>query len=394
MLATSAAVLVLACHPQAEPQGSGAGLPYMPGDPGLPPGTAGVYDESRVVDINLTFPAGEWERLLTLTGEARTRWVRCAVSFAGEDFPAAACRRKGNTFDWSSARKPQIVVRFNLHDPAGRLRGLRRMNFEYFEMLDAPIRDRVAMWLMRQSGIDAPRANHARVFKDGTLLGLYMNIEVLDKEFLEDHFGPDDDEGNLWEGGVELETNEDMKDDTRQRALTKLVQAEPLEGDHAAFFQALAGMIDVRQFMRVMAAETALLSNDNFSNGGKNYYFYEHPKRGMLLLPWDLDAIFSGDPVDSDPFAYWGNHSANKLRLLMNQNPEWREQFVTDVVDIRDKVLVNLPAQVDVICNQIRSFVRQDPNRPTTSEAADSDCYTVKNRANLRAAALTRLLGR
>jgi hypothetical protein len=387
-------LLPFACHPEAPAEGGGAGLPYPPGDPGLPAGSAGVYDETRVVDFNLTFPPGEWDRLLSLRGEARTRWVRCGVSFAGEEFPNAACRRKGNTFDWDSARKPQIVVRFNLHDPAGRLRGLRRLNFEYYEMLNAPIRDRLAMWLMRGAGVDASRANHARVFKDGTLLGLYQNIEVLDKEFLEDHFGPDDEEGKLWEGGVELETNEEMKDDSRVRALTKLVEAEPLDGDHAAFFQALPAMIDVRQFLRVMAAETALLSNDNYSNGGKNFYFYEHPKRGILLLPWDLDAIYSGDPVDSDPFAYGGNHSVYKLRLLINANPEWREQFVTDLVDIRDNVLAKLPAQVDTVCDQIREYVRQDPNRVTSSQAADSDCYTVKNRSTLRAAALKRLLGR
>jgi hypothetical protein len=387
-------LLLLACHPSEGTHGSGAGLPYPPGDPGLPAGSAGVYDESRVVDINLTFPAGAWDTLLTSRLEASQRWVPCAVSFAGQDIASAACRRKGNMFDWDKVKKPQMVVRFNMADPSGRMRGLRRLNFEYFEGLDAPIRDRLAMWLMRQGGVDAPRANHVRVFKDGVLLGLYINIEVIDKEFLEDHFGPDDEEGNLWEGGEELETNEEVKDDTRVRALARLVRDEPDDGDHAAFFQTLPTMIDVRQFLRVMAAETVLLANDNFSNGGRNFYYYEHPKRGIMLLPWDMDAIFSGDPTDSDPFAYFASHSANRLRVLMNLNPEWRTQFVDDLVDLRDNVLSRLPAQVDLVCDQIREFVRQDPNRPTTVSAADSDCNTVKNRIGLRAAALTRLLGR
>ena len=278
-------------------------------------------------------------------------------------------------------------------DPAGRLRGLRRLNFEYFESLDAPIRDRLGMWAMRTAGLDASRANHARVFKDGVLLGLYMNIEVVDKEFLEDHFGPDDEEGNLWEEGLELETNEAVKDDTRLRALSKLVSAEPDEGDHTAFYAGLDELMDIKQVLRVMATETALLSNDNFSNGGKNFYYYEHPKRGFMVLPWDLDAIYT-DPTDSDAFAYWATHSRFKLRTLINQNPEWREQFVTDVVDVRDNILPRLPAEVDRICNQIRDYVRQDPNRAKTAEAADSDCNTVKLRIGLRSTALKSQLGR
>ena len=168
-----------------------------------------MFDESRVLDFHLTFPAGAWDKLLNPVGPQDQHWVPCTFRFDGQTFEQAACRRKGNAEHWPEEKKPQMIVRFNLADAAGRFRGLRRLNLESFYETGAPIRDRLAMWMMREAGLPSSRVNHVRVFKDGALLGLYQNIEAVDKEFLERHFGADAG-GNLWEAGepMELKTNE------------------------------------------------------------------------------------------------------------------------------------------------------------------------------------------
>ena len=101
--------------------------------------------------------------------QAALRWVRCSFSFEGETVPEAACRRKGNMFDWDQARKPQFVVRFNLKDKMARFRGLRRLNLEgrtpVFES-EHRIRhkDRGYRWVLsrglavRSAGIERQRA--------------------------------------------------------------------------------------------------------------------------------------------------------------------------------------------------------------------------------------------
>jgi spore coat protein H len=360
------------------------------------PSAAALFDESRVVTFDVSFPPGEWERLLTLRTPAAERWVRCSLRFEGETFADAACRRKGNMFDWDIAKKPQFLVRFNYTDDHGRFRGLRRLNFEHFEGPPAPIRDRLAMWAMRQAGVDAPRVNHARVTKDGQPLGLYMNVEVVDREFLEDHFGDADADGNLWESGTELETNEAANDRTRLQALLDLIEREPDTGDHAALFAALDAMMDVDQVLREMAAETALVASDNFSNGEpRNFYYYEHPARGFMVLPWDLDQTLTELPPQQDPFEpYPGTAPHAKLRRLMNQHPAWRARYVDLLVDVRDKVLTALPAQVDAICAQIADAVRADTNRQASYEAFQADCAQVKASIPARVDALRVLLGR
>jgi spore coat protein CotH len=353
-----------------------------------------VYDESKVIDLFLTFPPGEWEKLLNVRMvEDDTRWARCSLTIEGQTYAEAHCRRKGTPEIWPTEKKPQIIVRFNLINKQGRFRGLRRLNLEHFDQeIAAPIRDRLGMWIMREAGLDAPRVNHARVFKDGAMLGLYMNIEAIDKEFLEDHFGTADSDGNLWESGWDLKTNEDMPNLTRLQAFNALVASEPLNGDHTNFFAQLDAMVDIDQVLLEMAAETAALTDDNFSNGAENYFIYDHPKRGFMVLPWDLDTIYSAQPA-ADVFAFW-EPAPNKLRQLMNQNPAWRARFVEQLIDIRDRVITRLPAMAKQICDQIAAHVFADSNRTPSYTDFLEECTFWQERPLERIAEIKNQLGR
>src|SRR5262245_39886129 len=331
-------------------------------DSGTGPKSTPVFDEGTIVDFYVTFSDDAWNNLLTLTGPNDTRWVPCTFTALGDPVVDADCRRKADMTDWPFEKKPQFIVRFNLTNKDGRFRGLRRINLESFDGAAAPIRDRIGMWVMREAGIDAPRVNHARVFKNGEILGLYMNIEAEDKEFLEDHF-PAADDGNLWESGYELKTNEAANDTSRLDALSNSIDAEPLTGDHTEFFNQLAMRMDVPQVLREMAAETALITNDNFSQGSTNFAYYEHPTRGFIVFPWDLDSIITQAPADADLYDFKGGSNGSKLRELMNQNPTWRGEFTDDLVDIRDNIMTRVPELVDAICTQIQGAVREDPNR-------------------------------
>ena len=378
------------------------GTPVMA--PPAPPAASGphtsvrsipLYDDNKVVDFYVDFAPGDWDKMLA-PGDAKedARWVHCSFKFEQEVFPDAACRRKGNVTDWPFERKPQFLVRFNQWNPKGRFRGLRRLNFESFDALEAPVRDRIGMFAMRKAGIDAPRVNHARVFKDGQQLGLYMNVETIDKEFLEDHYGPAGSNGNLWKGGYEIHTNETNTDQRKLQALNGLVDHEPLGVDHSQFAQSLAPLMDVPEVLREMAVETALVVSDNFSNGSTNFYYYEHPTRGFVALPWDLDSIITTSPADSDPFAFWAGSMPNKLREIINETPELRAAYVAALVEVRDAILALLPAEVDRVCAQIRPFMLEEPTRAASFAKYEEECAQIKTSIAARSQALTRLLGR
>lgn len=355
-----------------------------------------VYDQSAVVELHLEFSDDQWAQFLEHRRLQQKAWVHCSFTYDGETFPDAACRSKGDPATWARERKPQFAIKFNEWVKGARFRGLRGLNLEANMYDDAPVRDRLAMWLFREAGVVAPRVNHARVFRSGEYLGVYQNIERIDKDFLVRNF--EDPEGNLYDEGTELETNETENDLSRLMELAQTVELEPLDGDHTAFNAKLAALVNISQVLREMAVETVLPTADNFSNGSTNFYYYDDPLRGFTVLPWDLDTIFDDfAPADADPYAYWGGeiqNPPNKMRQLMNLNPVWQREFTDALVEIRDGPYARLPDQVDAYCSQIRSAVDADPNKAGDLGDFDWDCEDIKARIAQRIAWLTATLRR
>ena len=367
-----------------------------------------LYDESTVVDINLTFTDAEWQKFQDIiayweahvddySGTTEVDYVHCGVEFNGETFADAGCHPKGNPRYWKDCQKPQIGVKINAWDKAARFLGLRKLGFKSLPYYAAPVRSRLAMTVMRDAGLDAPRVNHARVSRNGVYFGLYENIEAIDHEFLEDHFA--DPSGNLYQNGYILKTNETANDLTRIWKLNDMIAAEPLDGDHAAFFAWLPTWLDLPEVLRELAAEVVLPTPDNFSNGSSNFYWYDCPARGFVVLPWDIDECIGHlAPPDADIYQYWGEPDAGnppmKLRQLIHQNAAWKKEFEDDLVDVRDNVYAKLPARVDEICAQIRPAFVADPSPPGTPEAFDADCADLKQRIADRIAYIQQTLGR
>ena len=94
-------------------------------------------------------------------------------------------------------------------------------------MFDAPwydhtlLHERVAFPIFAELGLPYSCANNARVVINGDYYGLYANLERIDHEYLERNF--EEPDGNLYQGGAELKTNEDVGDIADQQALASAV---------------------------------------------------------------------------------------------------------------------------------------------------------------------------
>lgn len=373
------------------------------------PQTVSLYDESKVLDFKLTFTPAEWAVFQkvhdnppppALRNTYTKVYAHCGFEALGMKFPDAACRPKGNPLNWAREKKPQFVVKFNHWDSEGRFLTLRSLNLEANPFSDAPVRDRLGMWVMREVGVKAPRCNHVRVYNNDVLLGLYMNIEEVDKEFLQWQFT--NPNGNLYSQGLYLETNnKKMSDTSRLTDLLDRVMSEPLDGNHDTFFAALGRAVNIPQMLTETASEVVLPTGDNWSNGGTNYFFYDSPANGQFyLLPWDLDTIMDSmyAPSKANPYTYWGHAelglSPNKMLQLVYQKPEWKAQFEDRLVQIRDTVYNRLPAYIDKVCAQIRDDFAKDPNHSSTLEDFDADCKYLKKHVADRTAYLRQVLQR
>lgn len=282
------------------------------------------------------------------------------------DVPQVMVRLKGasswaQTVMFDPNPKMQFVISFNELSPDGRFMGVRKLELDMPRTDWTFLRHRLALRALRGFGIPAQCANSARVVINGQYYGLYTNLERFDKEFLQRNFGHDADNGDLWYGGRIPETNEAQPNWDRLDALWMVQSTEELDE-----------LADLDASMYEWAGEMMVGDVDGYGNGFANFYIYDHPTRGFLWLPVDLDTSFDPDflPASSSPvFApspwRWELDWYHYM-VVMSERPGF-ERFVEALGQVRTKFdVATLQRDLDTWNAQIAEAAESDPHRPFT----------------------------
>jgi hypothetical protein len=368
---------VLACSDGGRSNaGSGIGGSSGTGGVGItyPRDCADVYDSTRVPQFELEI-APDQLALMEQDCTRETKQYRPATLKYGEEVVQAMVRLKGN-WSWRCDKK-QFLISFNEIDPTGRFHGLRKLVF------DAPwydvtlLAERMGASFMRRFGVQWPCVNHAKLVLNGEYYGVYSNVERLDKEYLQRHFSGAEAEGNLYEGGVELRTNEDVADVSRRDALMAGVRN----------LSTIEGLVDLDQAIRVWAASAMLPDPDSYWAGVEiNYYLYDHPTRGFQFFPYDMDMVMLAGSADeatstvrirvlpslvsADPFSY-ENATWKREPLLQTvlSDARYCRKFVDELKAAREIYDVQLmTSELETWAAQIDRALREDPHKQYTYE--------------------------
>lgn len=341
---------------------SGSGTDTTGGQVTWPQPCGDLYAQDLLPTFELTITPQELQGMQSDCQDGIQSYRPIEFTYGGETV-AAMARLKGN-WTWS-CDKYQFVISFNEVDPDARFHGLRKI------VLDAPwydhsmMHERLAFPLFESLGLPYSCVNNARVVINGEYYGLYANLERIDREYLERNF--EEPDGNLYKGGAELVTNEDMPDTTRLDALYA-----------ASSVDELAMLIDLDQAVAEWAAEAMLPAMDNYWAGVEiNYYLYDHPSRGFVYLPYDLDISFGDaaygdgsllwpDSATADPITHehggWGKEA---IVMMVLADPVWCDRFVEALTAARMAYSPDaMSASIDAWEAQIADALADDPNRP------------------------------
>lgn len=297
------------------------------------------------------------------------------------DVPNTLLRLKGasswlQTIMLDPRPKMQFVLAFNEVDPQGRFEGVRKVELDMPRSDTTFIRQRLALHYLRSAGTYAQCANNARVVINGQYYGLYTHLERMDKELLQRFFGSDgvEDEGDLWKGGRTIKTNEDTFSWERIDRFWYQVHT-------AADLDALA---DMDASVYEWAAEAVVGAADGYYNGRANFYLYDHPTRGFIWFPHDMDTAFAEEflPAGADAVfpscaGRWEKDWRHYL-LTLNEAP-WREQYVAALREARsayDPAL--LEEKVERWHAQIRSSADADEHRPFSMDQHDASIAATR----------------
>lgn len=338
-----------------------------------PKACSDIYDPNLLPEFGLDIAADQLA-LMEADCQDEIKQFRPAVFKYGSETVNAMVRLKGN---WSfRCEKKQFLISFNETDSNGRFHGLRKI------VLDAPwydptlLAERLGFSFMRRHGVPWSCVNNAKLRINGAYYGVYANVERVDKEYLQRHFPDAEADGNLYDGGVELRTNEAVNDVSRRDAL--------MAATDVAGIDALA---DLDEVVKVWAGSAVLPDPDSYWAGVEiNWYLYDHPSRGFLWFPYDMDLMMRQgttneststveiglvqDFVQASPFTYqnpdWGRETLYRTVL---SDLHWCTRFLEELRHARAAYDVSsMSTELDTWAAQIADAVAQDPHKPFTNQ--------------------------
>ncbi len=321
-----------------------------------------IYDQELLPTFELEIAESVWADILEeyQDWEERTRLglpVKAyhpleSFHYNGSTVYDAMIRLKGNPCCSWNQDKMQFVISFNEYDKGRRFYGLRKLD------LDAPsydasyLRNRVALAYFRQLGIPASCGNNARLVINGEYYGLYANLERVDREFLQRTF--EESDGNLYKHGQEQKTDRENPDlDTIE---TFWDTEDALE---------LATFADVEQMLTGWAAEAVIPQADGYWSGSNNFYLYNHPSRGLVFIPHDLDDSFDDIEFDIDPLLLRPGGTPRQHFDALIEVPKWHDFYL----DKLEEALAaynpdTLRDWTNEWAQQIEQAAEDDPSRP------------------------------
>jgi len=353
-----------------------------------------LFDDGIVRNYSLLFYATDWQAQLTANWATDSGYIPARFSDGTITLDSVGVRYKGNSSYsgvTTSPKKP-YKIKFNEYRSGQKYYGAKVLNFSNGYGDPSFLREKIAYDISRKY-LPTPRVNFANISVNGTLIGLFTEVEQIDKSFLTNHYDNDSmnlfkasdngaslvyegDVDTLYANDVELKTNETVNDWIGFIEFVKFVNTSTDSlfcADHGRF-------INSDNLAKFLAFNMVLSHFDSYTGSGRNFYMYQYNVGGfMLFIPWDMNLAFGGYSnswnVYTQKALTQSNIASRPLIAKFLACPETKNQYLGYIKD-----MIQGPASVDSVQAAItrltpivRPALALDPNKLFTITAFDSN---------------------
>ena len=259
---------------------------------------ATAFNPDIVRELSINISDENWQDILN--NPLDEEYHDASITFNGVTLDSVAIRTKGGSslrsVSQSTSDRYSFKIDINEYVDGQKFFGLKKFTLQNSFNDPSYMREVIAYDLMREMGVPAPEHAYVNVYVNGELFGFYLMVEVIDGEFLENHF--DNENGDLYKPDgvgsdlqwinssissytdINLQTNEDTTDNGA--FMNFVEQLDNGETD----------VVDVDTLLRYMSVSSALSNLDSYHGSlAHNYYLYEQD--GVFtMLPWDFNESF------------------------------------------------------------------------------------------------------
>jgi hypothetical protein len=370
--------------PGTTPDGTGAttGTGKLPGGGTSDPlACSDLFDQKKLNTYDVEISDDEWSKMATefanidaiLMGVEAQQYHPITFRLGGETVTNAVIRLKGQSswvqtvqFDQPHP-KMQFIVSFDQADANGQFHGVTKLHFDMPRSDWTFMHERLANGWLRQIGIMAPCASDGRLNINGQYYGLYVTKEGVGHRLIKQFF-PGNPDGDLYDAGLQVETN---------RAMPNLARLDQFW--KATDITSMTSIIDLSHSVLSWGAEVVLNDADGYYGGSHNFYIYDQGAPGYVFLPADTDSTFDwlgtfqGRPFDDHPLFWWEGldlpQPVAQHYLTVIQDPTWRARYADAIATQLDRWNVGeMQGRIDAYAAQIKDAVAADPRKWATTD--------------------------
>jgi hypothetical protein len=263
-------------------------------------------------------------------------------------------RLRGNTSRVSD--KKSFKIKFD-HFGGKKFHGISDLNLNGEHNDPSVSRSKLCFDMLKKARVPSSRTNHVELYINEEYMGLYLNVEHIDKDYLEERY--EDKSGNLYkcfygcdfkykgqnknnykynnDGSpiYELKTNEEEDDYSDLINFTEALQY-PYSNNYKCNIEKL---FDVESYIRAAALEVIVGHWDGPIFNKNNAYLYHNPTTDKLeYIPYDMDNTlgidwFNVDWSKRDIYNWEPSGSSRPIYENLMKVPEYRSRF-TYYVDL------------------------------------------------------------
>ena len=347
-----------------------------------PPASA-VLDKDAVHEIRLTFKQANWFDLLTTDYDQypdNTPYREASLVWGQYKFDTVGVRFKGNSsYRGATTKKKPFRIKLNEFVKGQKIDSMSSFGLSNGWNDPSFVREKPYYEMAAALGMPASRSNFAALYINDEYWGLYILGEIVNGDFLTNHFGKGNDGGNLYKAtdpGANLayagedpaayqtlfskESNETANDWTDLIELARVFNQTPIADLPAK----LDSLIDVDSFLTALALDNMTVNLDSYVGLAQNYYLYRRPSdQKWVWIVWDPSLAFgalaqglSVQQMKNLPLEWVQSTATRPVAAKLWQVPAYKLRYRTIYRNMVDKVMA--PSQVVSRMNALRDLIR------------------------------------
>lgn len=274
-----------------------------------------LYDINTIQTIEIQFAESNWDALLDAEKAGDNNYTEAtSVTINGTVYSQVGVKYKGNSSYSANQTKNPFHIELDTYVDQDH-QGYTDIKLANVMFDPSFVRETVAYNIVNQY-MDAPQANYANVYVNGTLIGLYTNTESISKKFVNKHFDSNDNaffscsppDGaspqtttlpNLQYLGTSYTSYDDayeIKSDDEDDPSVALAHWDDLIDLTYTLNNDITNIetvLDVDMAIWMLAFDNVMVNLDSYIGQFKqNYYLYKDNNGQFKSVVWDLNMSF------------------------------------------------------------------------------------------------------